>query len=358
MAYDSTPHYPVSASGRDDTSGERAYDAFETRQGTDASSHNAPFVDESERPQLPTTSSNVYNAPPSSDTPVNKALPSLPEVGSSFVDESALTSYPTSRFEEQSNQRYGAPPMPHVMDIDRSQIQQYQTERPRPVPAANEDYSAASANNVTGQFPHVQSDRSRQGVTMSDRPPQLDMPDFTAGQLSLDDRSTPGGMGDDQKDILARGTSLRPERPRAGDRDYGSSGVDPDDSATGNVIADLRSTHDPAVTSADHLNRYIANLSVSTVAPVYPEASIVGTPHTAALEAQRGELVARVAEQARARKAERAPLRTDEEQVFQRAGLGEFVGTQGSVEVMTNFMKPVVQVSLRAHPGFMILIAR
>ncbi|WWD17659.1 hypothetical protein CI109_102100 [Kwoniella shandongensis] len=202
----------------------------------DETGHRAPFVDESERPELPTTSSNVNNPPPSSSAHTQnftspssllshqapgavpgsaaKPLPPVPETRSAGQHLSAFPNPPhnsglnvpghddenTPHVPPRSPERSSIsglprdgpspPPMPHVTSVNRGAILGSGDDRPGIVPSSSRP-PRSDEQGLQGGFAHVDSVRAGEHESH-------------AGHRNSGGRRS--------VDVPQRGTSLNPRR--------------------------------------------------------------------------------------------------------------------------------------------------
>jgi hypothetical protein len=263
-------------------------------------SHSAPFHDELERPDLPTTTSSVNNPVPDTyESSSNKRLPSLPHISAG----------PPLDYELPPG---AAPPLPHVTSVDRTPILDQQTHRPQPVISD----SQPRQTGVQGRFPHVHGSG--------------------ASRASTDSR-----YSDNEADIPARSTSLHPERAK----DVTNSTTTSNDPLA--RYDAFRSVIDPDLTPEDFISQYLHRTHLQTQQKAVVPQELSGAFTTPQLERERESMVRRIATEADQRMRGEMGLNAFGVDVFNRSGLGEKVGLGSTVDVHTKWLAPVVQVSLR-----------
>ncbi|ORY23363.1 hypothetical protein BCR39DRAFT_359953 [Naematelia encephala] len=289
--------------------------------GGDTTGHSQPFGDESYRPDLPTTTSNVNNPAPDTSTlgwTANKALPTLPEVRTPQPGPSTLAEFPLPPTDHNTSA-----PLPHVDSVDRGRLHESEEERPKPVMASSD----VPRNGDVGKFPHV-----------SDLPVQQ-------GRDGLDGDWTTETL--EAMEIPARNVSLLPDvNPTSPFAQNNQATNELDYTLT--TRPDLRNIRDPDITPEEHIAKYLENFTVfHTVAPSTTKSINYAEWDTPALKAARNETVTRIAREAYARESERAGLTSKGVDVFRKSGLGDKVGLKGTIDVHTQWLEPVIQERIR-----------
>ncbi|KAK8866135.1 hypothetical protein IAR55_001286 [Kwoniella newhampshirensis] len=224
--------------------------------GRDHTGHQVPFVDESHRPDLPTTSSNVNNPPPATinytspssllahqapgTMPSAKPLPPVPEVRSTGGEAPNTSTFPvpphhsgltvpgdddfTPPVPPRSPDRHSVsrpardqtspPPMPHVTSVNRAAVFGSGDDRPGIIPSSSRP-PRSDEQGLHGRFGHVDSLTQREQDPGSESTSRR-----TSGRRSVE--------------VPKRATSLNPRAARlpgngANISDDGSSYSDEDD---------------------------------------------------------------------------------------------------------------------------------
>lgn len=278
----------------------------------DSTGHSPVFADQSQRPDLPTTSSNVNNPAPISSSAASKTLPKLPELPQDLSTPFTGFNLPPGAAPAASP---SPPPMPHVTSVDRSRFVDTEKERPKPIVSASHGVPEEDEGEVGGRFRHARSIPAPMGPRDS-------------GETPRSRKST------DSKGIPARGVSLAANPPLAS---AGSSRpITPPSATSVGPRESLKSVWDPDTNGDHHIGRHIENLSLNQQTHI--DYQPISTP---ALEAARNETVAAIASSTGE---SRNTLSQFGQGVFHAAGLGYKVGMANTVDVRTKWIEPVVQV--------------
>lgn len=271
-------------------------------------SHSAAFGDETTRPDLPTTSSNVNN--PQHDQ-TTKNLPSLPPISAGPPLDSSLSGSLHS-----STQRNDIPPLPHVASVDRSGVLDQHTNRPEAIVSESHQQSGDHA-----KFPHVQ------GVSSGG-----------ASHISADSKYS----DNDVDEIPPRSTSLHPER--ATDLTKSGNTVT---SAQSSPYEAFRTVVDPDLTPEDFIAQYLHRMTLQKAQkPVVPK-EYMGPFTTPALERERKEMVKKIVDDVNGRMGQEKGLSEFGKDVFNRSGFRDKIGLGSTVDVHTKWMEPVVKEHIR-----------
>lgn len=313
---------------------------------------HAPFADEIERPDLPTTSSNVNNAPPdaSSLSWTARPLPSVPESDGNLMGQTATGGFTLPPGAEEPDQRRlqspDVPTLPHIESTDRSFMTESARERPKAILSDSENIPRSEANRIGGQFQHVDS------LSAPPLPPHFD-------ETPVDEQGPNDGVsndrfgyGIDNTVIPERGVNLHSERARAAassgsamNNQNSSRHEEVDRSTSYGPHNHLRSNRDPDIQSTDHVQRHLQLLNLE--GQHRHDSTAYDHPiSTAALEQQRSDLVSTIAEGSHMRGEQTAPLSAFGQQAFRAAGMEGMLGQPDTVDVNTKWLKPVVQVCI------------
>lgn len=314
-------------------------------------SHSPVFKDERDRPELPTTISNVNNPIPSpntnndaSTTYQSKTLPTIPDTDTRTPQSEKRDTFgPTTIIPNTPPRLPEIPktqPLHHVDSLDRSELINQSQERPVPV-IAN---SSPAGQSVDGKrFASVQSgsgfgvDSSAGsgsgigGSPLKKDPRIIDGLNVIAGPSATPTSTTNPAQNQTQTSNTSTSTSSNTAQTptKLPAREF------------------LKSSRDPNLTPETHILSHLANLSLhpypSTTQSHIPLSSMNLTPGSD-LTTQRNDLVHSIVSDAHGREGKRDKLSEFGKNVFEKAGMGGLVGQKGSVEVHTKWFEPVVQV--------------
>ncbi len=332
----------------------------------DPTGHSRAFADESERPELPTTSSNVNNPIPSgARTPVSKDLPELPQLPRDL--SAPFSGFPLPPGAAPASPTPPPPAIPHVSSVDRSRFINAESERPKPIVAASQGLQEDERGDVGGQFGHVKSipnvkhgwrsqdtNRSRRSIDAKNNPYRMnesegdrltpatvenqgrrDVTNGYEGRKSDETRRSRKNL-DDQA-IPARGVSLVANPPLAtGTSENATAQAAIAQTAPTSPRESLRSHWGNHVDGDEFINQHIANLFLNDRAGQQYEPKT-----TPGLETAREDMTAAVITSSRAPS---APLCEAGRQAFIAVGMGDKIGITNTVDVRTQWIEPVVQV--------------
>ncbi|WVW82540.1 hypothetical protein I302_104551 [Kwoniella bestiolae CBS 10118] len=304
----------------------------------DTQGHSRPFVDESERPDLPTTSSNVNNPLPQSHPSGSttylpqeeldkKPLPAVPEVQSPPIHGHETSSFPlppkdtitkdTSLPERTPHHdRVRSPPLPHVDSINRQALRQSEEERPGLVGSSSRP--AKSGEQVRGNYPHVSNlPHSNKEEDLNELLEQgtndkVEIPSRGSSLYHNHQGQGPSSSSVQQNHSRAAEMELQEHR-RDGKFTKPSSAVDP------------TSKHPDGI-----LNERFNDLSIGE------GGGVMG------LDEQRDAMISKISEQ----------IETKEEvsregvQVFKNIGMDHLLGKEDSIDIRSRELEPVVKETI------------
>ncbi|WWC86483.1 uncharacterized protein L201_001360 [Kwoniella dendrophila CBS 6074] len=358
-----------------------------TGSGVDSKGHSKPFVDESERPELPTTTSNVNNPipVPSSSTrgaktsylpqdeveQSNKPLPAVPEIQSS-VKRDELDSFPVppkspqrqsisspshqsqlptsivgniQHHQHHHEDRVRSPPLPHVDSINRQQLHQSEQERPDLIASSSRPVKSSEKDLIGKQtYPHVSSTSTSTsspskstGLPHSEKEEDLNqlLNQSQQGQGQSQSRK------DSQVEIPSRASSL-----------YHSSS-----SQTRTPIAREEIPQIPQLDFQEHRSKGEWNLNSSALDPIsnHPDGILnerfnnlsltkfAKEQGGLSLDEQRNLMINAISKETETRFSKIEPLTKQGIQVFKNAGMERVLGTENSIDIRSKELEPVVQ---------------
>ncbi|KAK6905926.1 hypothetical protein I203_106761 [Kwoniella mangroviensis CBS 8507] len=294
--------------------------------------HSKPFVDESERPELPTTTSNVSNPLPQphqsgsttylpqEDIDNNKPLPAVPEVRSPPIqsNDKNLKDFPlppskstSSSIEpEHVGDRVKFPPLPHVDSIDRQPLHQVKEERPGLVGSSSRPPKSGEIDVVKGNYPHVSSlphsdKREDLNELLNGQKEQVEIPSRTSS-LHHSTLEQSGRGGGDQSEMELQ------EHRRDGKYTQPSSAVD------------SISNHPDGI-----INERFNNLSIADGGELD-------------LNEQRNDMISRLNDQIESKK----DLTEEGIEVFRKIGMEGLLDKENSIDIRSRELKPVVKETI------------
>ncbi|WVQ97634.1 hypothetical protein IAU59_004748 [Kwoniella sp. CBS 9459] len=428
----------------------------------DETGHSRPFVDESLRPDLPTTSSNVNNpipvpasrtsgsthyiphsqdsasgatGPATTEDLLRKPLPAVPEVttpsasntydgpdSSSFplqsynagatgndtqhghghgtfghlaVDTNLQSGSGRRRLSESSGgplvpprspqrssisgpsptnasherERIHSPPLPHVASIDRSNLQREEEERPGLFGSSSRANRAGEEGAVAGDYPHVNDIPALRQPNAGQSHGQVD--GYGAGIISgLGDsgRASPAGRaarkGDKEPfvEIPKRDSSLKLSEDNelkalmeggTGGSSRASFTDDRSSAAAAHGTSALpgsRNVGSGTGYQGEDLSSRVAKMSLERQ----------GQEALPGLKEQRKDLIVSLVEGSVSRAGERQTLTDEGREVFKKAGMGELLDREGTVDMASRVLDPVVKETIypKEHTEYTTIITR
>ncbi|WWC66187.1 uncharacterized protein I206_100088 [Kwoniella pini CBS 10737] len=374
------PHIPTTRTEEDVV----VIDKYSSSAGnTDKTGHSKPFVDENDRPDLPTTTSNVNNPIPvprnggSSDSTaylpkdvVKKPLPSIPQGHQGSQNETnVLNSFPTPPAQEpfvptKSPERQSfshhsdpahtrSPPLPHVDSVNRDAILRSEEERPGIVGSTSRPIR--EGEGIEGNYPHVSklphSHKEENLDELANIPSEkVDIPSRGSSLYHQPGTNSNSGIEAQPRVQLQKQSQLRNEdqhdedRPpqlpelqfeqqqhrRQGDWTKPSSAIDP------------ISSHRDGV-----LNERFNDLSLK-------DGKRLG------LEEQRDLMINKLTQDAEARAEKRKDLSADGVETFKKAGMEKLLDKESSIDIRTKELEPVVKETIipLEHTEYTTIITR
>ncbi|WWC99906.1 hypothetical protein V866_006815 [Kwoniella sp. B9012] len=298
--------------------------------------HSKPFIDESERPELPTTTSNVNNPLPQhhesgsttylpqEDIDNNKPLPAVPEVRSPPIQSNdrdqkdfplpPSKSTPSTVEPEHVRDRVKSPPLPHVDSVDRQPLHQVEEERPGLVGSSSRPPKSGELDVVKGNYPHVSN------LPHSDK--REDLNELLNGQK-------------DKVEIPSRGSSLyhhqaNLEQQQAHSGGGDRSGVELQEHRRDGKYTQPSSAVDPISKHPDGImNERFNKLSIADGGELD-------------LHGQRNAMISRLNDQIESKK----DLTEEGVEVFKKVGMEGLLEKENSIDIRSRELKPVVKETI------------